>query len=215
MSEEGRNGNRRRRERVDRCNLRLGNYLIITDVKKTEKLYMEGLKESLPKSVRNQLQIKVVTDIATDKLVEKACSLRSKSSVYCDTWIVFDRDLVSNFDKIIKDAESKGIHVAWSNPCIEMWFFAYFKKTPNISDSTTCIRKFKNLCRSKMNKYEYHKEDKAIYKKLIQYGDEVQAIRCAKARYKSFKNPSKKCAKMVGVTTLYQLVEAIKSKDLS
>ena len=34
MSEEGRNGNRRRRERVDRCNLRLGNYLIITDVKK-------------------------------------------------------------------------------------------------------------------------------------------------------------------------------------
>ena len=176
---------------------------------------MQGLKDSLPKSVRNQLQIKVVTDIATDKLVEKACSLRSKSSVYCDTWIVFDRDLVPNFDKIIKDAESNEIHVAWSNPCIEMWFFAYFKKTPNISDSTTCIRKFKNLCRSKMNKYEYHKEDKAIYNKLIQYGDEAQAISYAKARYKRFKNPSKKCAEMVGVTTLYQLVEDIKSKDLS
>lgn len=216
MSEEERNGHRRSRDaRFDRCNLRLGNYLIITDAKKTEKLYMEGLKESLPKSVRNQLQIKVVTDIATDKLVEKACSLRSKSSVYCDTWIVFDCDLVPNFDKIIKDAESKGIHVAWSNPCIEMWFFAYFNKTPNISDSTTCIRKFKNLCHSKMNKYEYHKEDKAIYKKLIRYGDEEQAIRCAKARYKSLQNPSKKCAKMVGVTTLYQLVEDIKSKDLS
>jgi len=216
MSEAERNGHRRSRDaRVDRCNLRLGNYLIITDAKKTEKLYMEGLKESLPKSVRDQLQIKVVTDIATDKLVEKACSLRSKSSVYCDTWIVFDRDLVPNFDKIIKDAESKGIHVAWSNPCIEMWFFAYFKKTPNISDSTTCIRKFKNLCRSKMNKYEYHKEDKAIYNKLIQYGDEVQAISYAKARYKSFQNSSKKCSEMVGGTTLYQLVEDIKSKDLS
>lgn len=99
MSEAERNGHRRSRDaRVDRCNLRLGNYLIITDAKKTEKLYMQGLKESLPKSVRNQLQIKVVTDIATDKLVEKACSLRSKSSVYCDTWIVFDRDLVPNFD---------------------------------------------------------------------------------------------------------------------
>ena len=37
MSEEGRNGNRRRRERVDRYNLRLGNYLIITDAKKNRK----------------------------------------------------------------------------------------------------------------------------------------------------------------------------------
>lgn len=35
MSEEARNGNRRRRDhRVDRRNLRLGNYLIITDAKK-------------------------------------------------------------------------------------------------------------------------------------------------------------------------------------
>lgn len=183
--------------------------------KKTEKLYMQGLKESLPKSVRDQLQIKVVTDISTDKLVEKACSLRSKSSVYCDTWIVFDRDLVPNFDKIIKDAESKGIHVAWSNPCIEMWFLAYFNKTPNIPDSRACIREFKNDCYSKMNKYEYHKDDKTIYNKLIQYGDEVQAIRCAKARYKSLQNISRKCSEMVGGTTLYQLVEDIKSKDLS
>lgn len=176
---------------------------------------MQGLKESLPKSVRDQLQIKVVSDIDTNKLVEKACSLRSKSSVYCDTWIVFDRDLVPNFDRIIKDAESNGIHVAWSNPCIEMWFLAYFNKTPNIPDSTTCIREFKNDCYSKMNKYEYHKDDKAIYNKLIQYGDEVQAIRCAKARYKSLQDISRKCSEMVGGTTLYQLVEDIKSKDLS
>ena len=96
-----------------------------------------------------------------------------------------------------------------------MWFFAYFKKTPNISDSRTCIREFKNDCYFKMNKYEYHKEDKAIYKKLIQYGDEVQAISYAKARYKSLQNSSKKCSEMVGGTTLYQLVEDIKSKDLS
>ena len=36
---------------------------------------MQGLKESLPKSVRDQLQIKVVSDIDTNKLVEKARSL--------------------------------------------------------------------------------------------------------------------------------------------
>ena len=66
-----------------------------------------------------------------------------------------------------------------------------------------------------MNKYEYHKDDKTIYNKLIQYGDEVQAIRCAKARYKSLQNISRKCSEMVGGTTLYQLVEDIKSKDLS
>ena len=54
MSEVERNGHRRsRNERVDRCNWRLGNYLIITDAKKTEKLYVEGLKDSLPKSIRD------------------------------------------------------------------------------------------------------------------------------------------------------------------
>ena len=96
-----------------------------------------------------------------------------------------------------------------------MWFFAYFNKAPTILDSTTCVKKFKDLCQAKMNKYEYHKEDKAIYKKLIQYGDEVQAISYAKARYKSLQNSSKKCSEIVGGTTLYQLVEDIKSKDLS
>lgn len=38
MSEAERNGHRRSRDaRVNRCNLRLGNYLIITDAKKNRK----------------------------------------------------------------------------------------------------------------------------------------------------------------------------------
>ena len=40
MSEAERNGHRRSRDaRVDRCNLRLGNYLIITDAKNRKTLY--------------------------------------------------------------------------------------------------------------------------------------------------------------------------------
>ena len=39
-----------------------------------------------------------------------------------ETWIVFDRDRVPDFDKLIQKANYRGISVAWSNPCIEIWF---------------------------------------------------------------------------------------------
>ena len=62
----------------------------------------------------------------TEKLIEACSEQVSLQPQYCEPWIVFDRDEVPNFDRIIRDAERCGIHVGWSNPCIEIWFDAYF-----------------------------------------------------------------------------------------
>ena len=47
-------------------------------------------------------------------------------------WIVFNRDQVQGFDEIIAEAVSKGIQVGWSNPCFEIWMYAYFGSMPAI-----------------------------------------------------------------------------------
>ena len=72
--------------------------------------------------------------------VYKLCNIPgncSRSECY-NGWIVFDRDQVIGFDEIISEAEKKGIQVGWSNPCFEIWMYAYFGAMPAIQDSWTC-----------------------------------------------------------------------------
>ena len=81
----------------------MGYYLIVTDTEETEKNYFEGLRDSIPKELKNRLIIKVEKAKIVD-LVEKALEFVSKDSQMRMPWIVFDRDEVKDFDKIIQDA---------------------------------------------------------------------------------------------------------------
>ena len=101
----------------------LGRYFIYTDADETEEKYMYGLRDSLPKEFQGRIVIKV-SKTKTEKLIEVCSEQVSLQPQYCEPWIVFDRDEVPNFDRIIRDAERCGIHVGWSNPCIEIWFDA-------------------------------------------------------------------------------------------
>lgn len=49
--------------------LKAGAYLIITDAEKTEKNYFEGIKDSIPDSLKNDLQIKIYSNKALSKLL--------------------------------------------------------------------------------------------------------------------------------------------------
>ena len=125
-----RNGKRKTRDQLSkRRSPELGNYLIVTDTKETEKNYMYGLRDSIPEELRRKLVIRVCKT-KTTKLVDEAQSLASMESQYAEPWIIFDRDRVENFDLIIRDAEQKGIKAGWSNPCIEIWFSAYLGSMP-------------------------------------------------------------------------------------
>ena len=128
-----------RNQRVGTRIPELGYYLIVTDTEETEKNYFEGLRDSIPKELKNRLIIKVEKAKTVD-LVERALEFVSKDSQMRMPWIVFDRDEVKDFDKIIQDAEKSGVMAGWSNPCFEIWMYAYFGEMPVIENQGNVVK---------------------------------------------------------------------------
>lgn len=209
MGRNNHSGNRKKRIGLKRESS-LGYYLIITDTKETEKNYFNGLREALPADIKENIVIKVA-HTKTAHLIRKAKELRAREFQFCQIWIVFDRDLVKNFDKIIEDAESSDMKVGWSNPCFEIWMAAYFGTMPTWSDSVECCREFGEIYRKHTGK-EYAKNSESVYKDLMKYGDEDGAISLAKKKYVQAKEKNPLRSKQCPSTTVYCLVEEIRSK---
>ncbi len=189
----------------------LGYYLIVTDTKETEKNYFEGLKENIPAELRDRLVIKVQRADVID-LVKTAKEFGDQDPQYRIPCIVFDRDQVKHFDQIIQSADKEGVKVGWSNPCIEIWFFAYFGEIPMIKDSVTCCTKFSDLYERRTGQ-KYKKANRDIYKKLIEFGDEEQAIlRSSKKLTQLYKEGKSKPSEMWPGNTLFELISEINNK---
>ena len=78
---------------------------------------------------------------------------------------MLDRDKVVGFDRIIEDTAKEGISVGWSNPCIEIWFSAYFGDMRMCETSVGCNEHFSSLFRKRTG-IEYNKADKRNYEHL-------------------------------------------------
>ena len=209
---DSRAGKRRDRNRCVGARVpELGYYLIVTDTEETEKNYFEGLRDSIPVELKNRLVIKV-EKAKTVELVRKALERMEQESQYRIPWIVFDRDRVEDFDEIIWTAEKNGVGVGWSNPCFEIWMYAYFGEMPAIMESYTCCERFAEKFK-KVTGQEYSKNDRDIYRKLVEYGDEERAIQIAERCYKKcVDDGKKKMSKMWPVSKVYRLVEEIRGK---
>ena len=207
-----RDGKRKTREQFAKKRVpHLGYYIIVTDTKETEQNYFYGLRASIPRDLQGKIVIKV-SKADTDKLVEEAKNLRSMQPQFCEPWIVFDRDQVKDFDTIISKAEENNINVGWSNPCIEIWFNAYFGSMPTYMDSINCCKGFSGAFKTKSGQY-YKKSDKNIFRKLNTIGDEKIAIETAEKRHNDWlKDGVSIPSKMNPCTTLYQLVYEINCK---
>ena len=210
MARIERNGNRKTRGQLAKRRVpELGYYFIVTDTKETEQNYMYGLRDAIPKDLQGKLVIKV---IKTKNLVEEAINLASLNPQYGETWIIFDRDQVQNFDEIIHHAEDKGVNVGWTNPCIEVWFNAYFGVMPAYQDSVSCCDGFEKAFKQASGQ-KYIKSDSAIYEKLNRFGNEEKAIQLAQQKLEEHKiNCNNKPSKMCPCTTIHYLVKEIKSK---
>lgn len=197
-------------QRVSKRIPELGYYIIITDTKATEKNYLYGFRDTIPQSIRDRLVIKV-SSAPTSELLKKSLEITAIEPQYRKPWIVFDKDEVPNFDKIISDAGDYGVEVGWSNPCIEVWFQAYFGEMPIYQTSMQCNSGFGKVYKDKTGQI-YNKAAQDNYQKLHQYGDEEQAILIAKSKHHqqiiSFMKPSE----MLSTTTLYCLISEIKKQ---
>lgn len=207
-----RSGNRKTREQLSKRRVpELGYYFIVTDTKETEHNYMYGLRDSIPKELQGKLVIRVCK-AKTEELVSEALNMASLQPQYGEPWIVFDRDQVKDFDKIISTALEKGIHVGWSNPCIEIWFSAYFGTMPTYQDSVSCCKGFAKKF-EQVTGQKYEKSDEEIYQKLCRHGDERRAIRIAQRKLdEHIRNCQNKPSEMCPCTTVQTLIDEVTKK---
>lgn len=211
MAKSERNGNRRRRDSFQKRVPDLGYYFIATDTKATEENYLYGFRDTLPKELRGRIVIKVLK-AKTNELVKVCKEQAAMEPQYGQPWILFDRDQVVNFDQIIDQAVRENIHVGWSNPCIEIWFDAYFGKMHNYQDSVICCREFANTF-EKRSGQEYQKANRRIYQTLQSLGDEQTAILIARRRHQQYlRNGIEKASEMCPCTTVHCLIEEIRHK---
>ena len=212
MARKDRTGNRKTREqRAVRRIPEMGYYLVVTDTEATERCFFNGLHASLPEDTKKKLVIKVV-ETKTQNLIDKCLEMTAYDAQYRIPWIVFDRDQVSNFDGIIKDANRVGINVGWSNPCFEIWMYAYFGSMPSIHESWTCCSRFGDAYKAKTGQ-DYSKSDSDLYKRLCQYGDEDKALEIAEQKFEQCWRAGKNIpSQMCPATTVHNLVGEIRRK---
>ncbi|HJJ36883.1 MAG TPA: RloB family protein [Methanocorpusculum sp.] len=189
--------------------------MILTDGEKTEENYFTGLKDSLQEGT--PLSVEIHTKIKVDRLIEKCNTLRNED-IFPDfnparIWIVFDRDRVVNFDAIIQEAKQIKCEVAWSNPCIEEWFWAYFDSLGSHTDSVTTNDLFKELFVTKTGR-RYVKNLSNLYEILRTKGNEEKAIRRAEEKLISMKNSGViRPSDMYSATTVFRLVREWRNLD--
>ena len=212
MAKKDRSGNRKSREKSRRHKVpELGYYLIVTDTEATEKCYFEGLRKSLSKDMQDKLIIRVV-ETKTKEMINKCLELTAYEAQYRIPWIVFDRDQVSDFDEIIEEAKARGIEVGWSNPCFEIWMYAYFGAMPVIYESWKCCSEFGKIYERKTGQ-EYDKAKRSMYDKVCKNGDEEAAIKIAEQKFKQCIREGKtKPSEMCPCTTVHKLVREIRQK---
>ena len=187
----------------------LGYYIIVTDGKETEPNFFNGIKNQINDDIKNKVVIKVKTKHTKD-LIDFILEELNKSPNYAEPWIVFDKDEVMNFDELIYKTKNKDINVAWSNPCIEILFLAYFGKNPTVSNQKECISRLEEIYKKETN-IKYEKNEKKIYEILNEYGDERRAIEIMDRKYKEYvENTNIKPSKMNGVSIVYNLIKKIK-----
>lgn len=211
MAKKDHIGNRIKRNQLPKRKPDLGYYLVVTDTEETEGNYIEGLKNTLPEEFRGRLVIKVINDIKTNDLINECHEKATSLSQYSKPWIMFDRDEVPHFDKIIQDAEKAKISVAWSNPCLEAWFEAYFQEMTYCDPSEKCWKRFAKLFKEKTGK-DYKKSNKEIYNLLKLYGDEEKAIKRARKKHEEHKKMELNPSAMNPCSTVYLLVDEIQKK---
>jgi len=126
-----------RKPRRDRSRIISPEYhLIITEGKKTEPLYFEGLKKAVNQKYQGRIEIVGLGEGANTLTILSAAEqmqLRS-GNMYRHIWIVYDKDDFpeDDFDNTFfrcqeLSDDSVTYHALWSNECIELWFLLHFE----------------------------------------------------------------------------------------
>lgn len=194
-------------------------FLIVTEGKCTEPLYLRGLQKLIQEKVGGIVDVieQPVIDIlgkgcSTSRLIEVTDQIiKDAKIIYQNVWVVFDKDDFEDFDQAIKDGTNKGYNIAWSNPSFEYWLYLHF----NYSDSALDRHEWNNKLNELFNRYNlgngtYQKNYSDIYNMVNIYGGVNIAIKNAKRRMEGFKEGAYKPSAYDPGTIVFKLVEQLK-----
>ncbi|WP_411681889.1 RloB family protein [Clostridium thailandense] len=191
-----------------------GNYLIVTEGIETEVNYFNNIKKIIENLFRNNIIVnKVSLEIegkgrSTMVLVNEALKIRSLRS-YSEVWVVFDKDANEDFNEAIAFAKSRGLNVAWSNECFELWLLLHFQNLNSAIHRDDYSSKLSHHFKEKnINNGIYDKNIKEIFDITYPFLDDaIKRSKCLVDEYKKDKVFSP--TKMNPCTTVQDLVEQL------
>lgn len=107
--------------------------LVITEGEKTEDGYLLPWRREYRDSVIvtidpfHGVPLSLVNRAVDVKKAEARDAKRSRGRPHDEIWCMFDIDVHPNIDEALQKAVDNGIHLAISNPCIELWFILHFE----------------------------------------------------------------------------------------
>jgi hypothetical protein len=134
-------------------------FLIVCEGEKTEPNYFRSFRV-----LTATIKVQGVGENPS-KLVIRANELQEENE-YDQIWCVFDRDdwKTEDFNNAIRNAQSQGFNVAYSNEAFELWYVLHFEfLNTGIPRSDYC-QKLDSLLNRK-----YEKNSETIYKDLFKY----------------------------------------------
>lgn len=180
---------------------------IYCNAAETEPNYFGAFKEEIKKSKISDVNIEVIKKAGLDPLNAVKYVIKDKGKC-SEVWIVFDKDHFA-IEEAIKLAEDNDIRVAWSNESFELWFLLHFNYRCTAIGRTECLKVVKEEFKKKL-KIDYAKNNKDSYKKLKSKMN--IAVANAKRLYQEMKRDRIIPTKANPYTTVFQLVEVLKSK---
>jgi len=191
-------------------NVKPSGHLIVSEGVKTEVNYFNGFKEEINRKFEGTVASYTI-DIhgagkETIRIVEEIEEIRRRSpNIYEHLWAVFDKDdfPANHFDNAIKMAEARGIQVAWSNECIELWFLLHFSYLNTAISREAYYTKLSAELKKRGGPANYEKANPILYELLKPY--QSKAIANAK-KLRQNANPNLPPSKQNPCTTVDDLV---------
>jgi hypothetical protein len=117
--------------------------LVVCEGERTEPDYIRGFERLVSNATvaieipRERGDPRGLVEIATRLRAEAAEAARVQGDPFLafdEVWCVFDRDQFEHFREAVETARGRGIELAVSNPCVELWILLHFRDSPGARD---------------------------------------------------------------------------------
>ena len=128
--------------------------IVVTEGEKTEPRYLEMFKKIHiePFARKSDFRLEIVSGVGVpmtvvNRAIQELQRLQEPLSGEDSVWAMFDLDEHPKFDEAKHKARSKGVHLAVSNPCFEIWIIYHYQNWEGPIERE-CQRKLEELCSS-------------------------------------------------------------------